>query len=214
MPRIDRSARRAELSGVGPARVGHTLGRWPGAHAKFALFGELLFVGLLVLVLAIPVVTAPLALAVGARHLRRFLSAEESSIGDVLTDLRRGILPSLAVGGLALVLAVVLVLDLALAHDGVIPGSVVFVALGWAVAIGASTTLVVAASRWAPERGWRVALAEAAATWATDARGMVFAAVALGLVVLATWQLVPLIVPAIGCLALALLAIPERARRA
>ena len=76
--REEKAARRADLSGAGPVLQERAPMRFPGATGAFALFGEVLLVGLLITVGGILLVTLPAALAAGIRHLRRYLNAEAS----------------------------------------------------------------------------------------------------------------------------------------
>ncbi|WKK72351.1 hypothetical protein Q0F99_05050 [Rathayibacter oskolensis] len=114
-------ARRAARDARAAAADGTAL-RWPGAANKFALFAEVLFTGVLVTVLALPLVTLPLALAVGARHLRRFVLDEPSTLGAALAEARAGLLRSLPIGLGLVVASAALALDLALVAGGALPG--------------------------------------------------------------------------------------------
>ena len=73
--KAEQAAVREARSGAGPTREGAEPGRNPGAAAKFGLFGEVLTVGLLMALISLAVVTLPIALAAGIRHLRRFVAA-------------------------------------------------------------------------------------------------------------------------------------------
>lgn len=210
--RAVRAVKRAELSGAGPTRVEHSPGRWPGAAAKFPLFGEVLYVGLLVSALSIPVVTIPLAFAVGTRHLRRYLLAEASGIALAGRDLRLGILRSLPLGLAMAAIVAALVVDMSLAQDRVIPGAELIAVVGWLGLAAVLCVLLTAARLWSPERGWLPALRGCWPVWCGDPVGVAYLLAAGGLVALLGWQLLPLVVPGIGCLVLALLAIPERTR--
>lgn len=166
--------------------------------------------GGIVLLVAVPVVTLPLALALGVRHLRRYLLAEAHGPGEVLADLRRGLLPSLVVGLATVLLAAALALDVALGTDGVLPGGRVVVVAGWVGLALLGTVLVVAARTWSPEDGWRPALRAVPQELAADPVGAGYVAVAVGFVALLTWQLPPLLLPGLGLLVFASLAVPER----
>lgn len=87
--------------------------RWPGAASKFALLGEVLWVGILVAVASLPVVTWPAAFAAGASHLRRFLRGEGATVGQFVDDVRRAVLRGAVVGAASLLVALLIVLDLA-----------------------------------------------------------------------------------------------------
>lgn len=208
----ERAARRAELSGSGPTRHGAPPARFPGARARFALFGEVLLVGLLVTVVGIAVVTLPAALAAGIRHLRRFVAAEDSRVGLFWGDVRRAVLPGLPVGAGALVLTLILLLDIDLARSGFLPGGALIEVVGWAGLAALALGLLVAAGAWTPATGWRGALRAVPGRVRADLGGAAYLVATAGFVGVATWALVPLFVPAIGCAALAVVAIPERRR--
>ncbi|WP_150307248.1 hypothetical protein [Planctomonas psychrotolerans] len=208
--RAVRSARRIEASGAGPARAGYAPGRWPEAGARFALFGEVLLVGIAVSVLSVGVITIPLALALGVRHLRRHLRSESSTLGDVLADARRGAVPSLALGVLVAIAGLVLVIDLALAADRLLPFAEVVGAAGAAAALALIVVLLTAARLWTPEQGWIAAFRGCPENWRRDPAGVLYLLAAIGLVAVLAWQFVPLVLPGIGCLLLAVVAIPER----
>jgi hypothetical protein len=214
MTRVDRAARRAALSGSGPTR-GETAheARFPGARGAFSLLGEVLYVGILVAVVSIPVVTLPAALAAGVRHLRRHLKADDSSLTWFWRDVRTGLVGGIGIGAASLVLAAVLALDIDLAGSGVLPGGPVVAAVGWAGLAALALAVFTAAGRWTPGGGWLGALREVPAAVRQDPAGaayLVATAVFAGIV---TWQLLPLVIPALGCVALAIVAVPERPRR-
>lgn len=209
--RQERAARRRDLDGTGPTVEERPPARFPGASARFALFGEVLFTGLLVTVVGLAVVTLPAGLAAGIRHLRRYVAAEDSRIGLFWRDVRRALLPGALVGVGALVLALILLLDIDLARF--LPGGVVVAWVGWAGLALLALALLAAAGAWTPERGWRGALRAVPALVRADIAGAFYLVATAGFVVVVTWALVPLFVPAIGCAALAVVAVPTRRRR-
>ena len=203
--------KREEQSGSGPARSAPQ-NRWPGAPGAFALFGEVLLIGLLVFVVSIPIVTLPLALAAGTRHLHRYLRAEDSGLALFWRDVRVG-LPGGVIVGLCSLLAVgILTLDLVLASSGMLPGGVVVGVAGWIgialVALGISS----AARTWNPATGWKRAVGTGFREATGDPVGSLYLLIACGFVVLVTWQLPPLLIPGLGVLVLAVVAVPERRR--
>jgi hypothetical protein len=204
------AVKKAERSGAGQERPDRRGDRWPGAMAKFAFFGEVLYVGVLVSALSIPLVTLPLAFAIGTRHLRRFLRAESSGLAAIGNDLKRGLLPSLPAGAAVLAAVLVLLVDLAVAHDRLIPGAILWTIVGWLGLAVLALAALTAASFWSPERGWFAAFRSCGSSWQRDPVGVCYLLAAIGFVPLLGWQLMPLVVPAIGCLVLALVAIPER----
>lgn len=202
MSRSSRAAREARAA----AADGSAL-RWPGATSSFALFAEVLYTGLLVTLLALPLVTLPLALAVGARHLRRFVLDEPSSLRAALAEARTGFLRSLPIG-LALVAAsAVLTLDLVLAAGGALPGAAAVAVVCASALAAALVVLLTASTLWTPDSRWAPLLREAAGVCVRDLRGSGAILVALLLAAVVTWQLAPLVVPALGCTVFAAVAL-------
>ena len=186
--------------------------RFPGAAAKFALFGEVLLIGLLVLVVGALVVTLPVALAAGIRHLGRYVAAEDSRLGLFWRDVRAGLAGGVVVGLVALVIAAVLGVDILLARTGMLPGGVVIEAVGWTGLAALAVALLVAAGAWEPSAGWRQAVRDVPAIVRGDVRALAFYVAAVALVVILTWMLPPLLPAALGCAVLAVVAVPHRRR--
>lgn len=209
----DRAARRAALSGSGPTRDDATpQARFPGAKSAFGLFGEVLLVGVLIALVSLPVLTLPAALAAGVRHLRRFLRAEESGLDWFWRDVRASLVGGLGIGAASAAIVAVLVLDIDLASTGLLPGGPVVGLVGWAGLGALAVGLFTAAGRWTPQLGWLGAIREVPGALRADPAGagyLLATGVFAGVV---TWQLAPLIVPALGCVALAIVAVPERPR--
>lgn len=210
--RAARAAVRADRSGSGPVLDERVPGRFPGAAAKFALFGEVLLVGLLVVLVGVLVVTLPIALAAGIRHLARYIAAEDSRLGLFWRDVRAGIAGGSVVGLIAAVIAVVLAVDIDLARSGFLPGGGVIEAVGWTGLAALAVGLLIAAGAWDPRTGWRAAVRSVPAIVRSDLRGLVFYVAAVALVVILTWMLPPLLPAALGCAVLAVVAVPERRR--
>jgi len=212
--REEKAIRRAALSGAGPTDESD-VARFPGARAGFALFGEVLMIGMLVTLIGLPLITLPAALAAGIRHLRRYVHAEDSRLTFFWSDLRAGVARGLVVGLGALVLTLILLLDIDLAASGALPGGVVVSTVGWVGLASLGVTLLVAAAAWTPETGWRRALRSVPGSLARDFPGALYLVSTVVFVVVVTWALPPLIIAGLGCAALAAVAIPERpARRA
>jgi hypothetical protein len=207
-----RAAKRADASGSGPTLDERPPARFPGATGAFALFGEVLLTGLLVAIAGIAVITLPAALAAGIRHLRRYLHAEASPARLFWRDVRSALPGGLVVGLVGVVLTVILLLDIDLAGSGMLPGGAAIAVIGWAGLVAGAVTLLSAAGAWTAERGWRAALWSVPAAVRADVRGALFLAATAGFVGVVTWMLAPLIVPALGCAALAVVAVPERRR--
>jgi hypothetical protein len=207
-----RAARRADASGSGPTLEERPAARFPGATGAFALFGEVLLVGVLVTVAGLAVVTLPAALAAGIRHLRRYLNAEASPARAFWSDVRSALPGGLVVGAVTLFVGGILTLDIVLANSGALPGGAVIGVIGWIGLVAAATLLLATAGTWSPEAGWRGALRTARAALVADVRGALYLASTAVFVGVAVWMLVPLIIPALGCAALAVVAIPARRR--
>ena len=211
--REHRAAKREARSGAGPTVAGIEPGVNPGATAKFGLFGEVLTIGLMMTIVALGVVTLPIALAAGIRHLRRFVAAEDSRAQLFWEDVRVGILSSLIVGVPAVLIAAVLTVDVVLAGSGTLPGGEVIAVIGWAGLLVLAVTVLIAAGSWSPELGWRAAVRAVPGTIRADAAGAAYIAAAAIFTGVVTWALAPLFIAGIGCAALAVVAVPARRRR-
>ncbi len=211
--REEKAARRADLSGAGPVLQERAPMRFPGATGAFALFGEVLLTGLLITVGGILLVTLPAALAAGIRHLRRYLNAEGSPQRQFWRDYLKALPGGLVIGVTGLLLVLILILDIDLAGSGALPGGLAVAAVGWVGLAAVAVTLLAAAGAWTPEAGWRAALRGVPASLSADIAGVLFLLATAVFVCVLTWVLVPLIIPALGCAALAVVAIPARRRR-
>jgi len=204
-----RRVRAQAVSGFGPTTAAPS-GAWPGAKQKFALFGEVLLTGIIVVVLSMPVVTIPLAIAVGKRHLMRFLRAEGSQLALVAGDVREGFVGGVGIGCAWLAATAILAMDLLLVASGALPGGIAVGALA-AVLLAALTMLMLwASASWTPAAGWRSAVRVGFASLRTDLVGSAYLLVGAALVVLFTWMLPPLVIPALGCVCFAAAAISAR----
>lgn len=209
----EKAARRADMSGAGPVREERAPMRFPGATGAFALFGEALLVGLLITLGGILLVTLPAALAAGIRHLRRYLNAESSPQRRFWRDYLAAMPGGLVVGFAALPLVLLLVLDIDLANSGALPGGAAVAIVGWVGLAVVAVALLSAAGAWTPGRGWRAAVRGVPAALRADVSGALFLVATAVFVCVVTWVLVPLVIPALGCAALAVVAIPARRRR-
>jgi hypothetical protein len=207
----ERAARRAADSGSGPTTQ-HEISRLPAAKNGFALFGEVLLVGLLMIVVSLPILTFPIALAAGSRHLRRFLAAEGSGLALFWSDVRAGLVGALGVGAATAALVLVLILDIDMASSGYLPGGAVVMAFGYGGLAVLAVVLFTMAAQWTPESTWRAALRGVPAHLRADPVGAGYLLATGVFAVVVTWQLAPLVVPALGCIAFAIVAIPERPR--
>jgi hypothetical protein len=211
--RAHRAAKREARSGAGHTVAGVEPGVNPGATAKFGLFGEVLTIGLMMTIVALGVVTLPIALAAGIRHLRRFVAAEDSRAGLFWDDVRAGILPSLIVGVPAALIASVLTIDVVLAGSGALPGGEAIAIIGWAGLLALAVAVLLAAGAWSPTLGWKDAVRAVPGAIRADAAGAAYIAAAAVFTGVVTWALAPLFIAGIGCAALAVVAVPGRRRR-
>ena len=210
----DRAARRAALSGSGPTHDDSaTTARFPGAKSAFGLLGEVLLIGILMAIVSLPVITIPAALAAGVRHLRRYLKAEDSGLEWFWRDVRASLLGGVGIGAASVVLAAVLALDIDLAGSGVLPGGPIVGVVGWLGLAALVLALFTAAGRWSPKVGWLGALRGVPGAVREDPPGAAYLVATGVFAAVVTWQLVPLVIPALGCIALAIVAVPERPRR-
>ena len=208
LTREQKAAQRAAISGSGPTRRNDSDA--PVPVAAFQMFGEAMLTGILVAVASLPIVTLPVALAAGARHLRAFIRGDASHWADFWREIRAGIAGSAGLGLGLLALSLIFVANTALAKTGALPGGVGIAWLTGAVTVAAATAIVMAGTVWDPETGWLVALRAVPALAGADVLGAVLFVVSIVLVVFLTMVLVPLIVPLLGVVALAMVAIPMR----
>lgn len=208
-----KAAMRADRSGSGPTLDERPAPRFPGASAAFGLFGEVLLIGLLMAIVSIPIVTLPIALAAGIRHMRRFVAAEHSPMSAFWADVRRGALPGAVVGLIGTVVTLVLLLDIDLARSGLLPGGALIEMIGWVGLAAVAVVLLAAAGAWTPETGWRGAVAAVPGIVRADVVGVFYLVATAGFAVVITWMLPPLLIAGLGCAALAIVAIPVRRRR-
>ncbi len=202
--------RRAARTGIGPTHDAPAPN--PGAVGAFALLGEVLLVGVVVVGFGFTVLTLPAALAAGIRHVRRFVRAEGSPFRALWADFLKALPAGLLVGAATALLGGVLALDIVVARSGAMPGGPVIEALGWVIAAAAAGGLLLVCAAWTSEAGWRAAFRAAPTAVAADPIGALYAVVAACFVGLAGWMLLPLAIPAAGCAALAAVAAPARRR--
>lgn len=207
-------ARRAARSGSGPVPRETAPPRWPGAANTFSLVGAVVTTGLLVTAGSVAVITFPSALAAGIRHLRRGLKGDVAPMGRFWRELLTALPGGLLVGAAGIGAALLLLLNISLASSGALPGGMIVAAVSWAALAGVVLLTVSMAGRWTPGAGWRRTFRPTASELSADPVGALFILVAAALAVLVARQFFPLIIPALGCLALAVVAAPERRRAA
>jgi hypothetical protein len=179
----------------------------------FALLGEVLLTGVIVAVLALPGLTLPAALAAGIRHLRRFIQGEGSRLSMVWRDARDAAVGGVGVAVAALlgVVAALMAIGLA-AADPTVVGTVMSM-VGWLGVGIIATAVVMAAGAWTPDGGWWRAVRGLRDQLDASPSGVVYLLVAVALTAVLTWQFVLLLVPSLGIVALAVVAVQSRARR-
>ncbi|WP_411113478.1 hypothetical protein [Streptomyces sp. 029-5] len=178
---------------------------------RFALFADMLAVGLFTTVASLPLLTAPAALAAGCSVLRDSARTERTATAGRYRDALRahGVARTLAAGAVPLALGALFLLDLALAGAGLPGAAAVSVALA-VVGAGALVVAVRAAAHPVARRSWPAAVRCAARRSAADPAGSVLIAVALALCAAIVWALPPLVLLAAGPPALAAVSVELR----
>lgn len=177
---------------------------------RFALFGECLTAGLLVVLTALPVFTLLPALAAGCAHIRAHVDCETTALRAFFVRFKAaqpgGRLLSLGVVACFGVLALdVVVLRPVVAGGGPVAAVCVVAAICLAVVV------LRAAATWTPEARWPALLREAARrAVVVDPSGSLLLVMALGVLTVVTWQLPPLVVPMLGCVLMAAVAVERR----
>ncbi|MFV0429903.1 MAG: hypothetical protein ACK5KO_10825 [Arachnia sp.] len=196
-----RRAQSAALSGSGPCPDEAPPAAHPGGVGKFALFAEVMWAGVLIVVLSLPILTLPAALVAGIGHLRRFLAAEPSGIGAVLRDFRASVVGGLGVAVVALAgaAASILTMGLARADDTQIGTLMIVVSVAAVVIIVAA--LVMSAAAWTREGGWLRSARGLRSQLDADLGGAGYVVVALLCAALLAWQQFILVLPGLGLVA-------------
>ena len=177
---------------------------------RLPLFAECLTAGVLVVLAALPVVTLLPALAAGCAHVKAHVDGESTALRAFLDRVRDasrcGLGPSIAVvagfGALAADVAVLRRVDL--------PGGGVVGAVCVAAAVGLAVVVLRAAADWSPTERWSTLLRSAARRGTSDVVGSLLLVMALGVLAVITWQLPPLVVPMLGCVLMAAVAVERR----
>jgi hypothetical protein len=178
----------------------------------FALFGEMLLTGVVVTLLALPVLTLPAALAAGIRHLRRYVDEEAAPYATLWRDARAAAAGAAAVALAALLGAAAAVFAIGLAGADPTPAGTVMAAVGW-LALGIiATAVVLSAGAWTPDGGWRTAVHGLRDQLDADPAATLHVFVAVALAAVVTWQFLPLLAPALGVVAFAVVAVQRRSR--
>jgi len=177
---------------------------------RFALFGEVLLVGVIVLVLSLPVVTVVPVLAVGVRHLGRFLVGENDSLRRMLRDLLPAIRDLWPLGLLTPAALVLLAYNVWFARTGLQPGGQAFGVVNAVVAAGVVVVALRVAGAWIPGQHWWRSVRAAARCARLDLGGSALLVAAVVMCGVLVWMLTPLMLIVGGLLALAVLAVEHR----
>ncbi|UFU02555.1 hypothetical protein LQF12_13810 [Ruania suaedae] len=178
------------------------------------LFAEVMSTAVVVLVLCLPVLTVPAALAAGVTHLRRHLEGRSDTVRELLADFARQVRGSWLLAAGALLLASALVLNLDIARFTALPGAEVI----RIVSIAGLATLVLVLVRAIELRGlqpgsWRAAVPAGARLALADPVGSVLVLTAVGLCVTITWMYALLVILAPGLLTFAIVGVASRRAR-
>ncbi|ASN21459.1 Poxvirus protein I5 [Arthrobacter sp. YN] len=197
---------------------------------RFALFAETILAGVIVLLLSVPLVTAPAAYAAGVAHLERHLSGRDDSLRSLWGNFRRALPGSWKFGITTAVAAVVIVLNLLLALVGQLPGRAVILPATLILAAAGAVLLLRTAANWSggvnwdgdagrqpaevPGRQrWAAAYSSAKDDSVRDWSGSLLLLAALFMTVVFVWMLQALFVIVPGTLVLAAAAVKIRSHR-
>ncbi|MEO6086381.1 MAG: hypothetical protein ABIQ18_25030 [Umezawaea sp.] len=177
---------------------------------RFPLFAECLTAGVLVLLAALPLVTLLPALAAGCAHVKAHVDGETTSLraffDRVRVACRGGLAPSIAVVVGFGVLAVDVVV---VRRTGLVGGGAVGAVCAAAV-VGLAVVVLRAVADWSPDDRWTALVRGAARRTVADPAGSLLLVMALGVLGVVTWQLPPLVVPMLGCVLMAAVAVERR----
>ncbi|ABM09667.1 hypothetical protein [Paenarthrobacter aurescens] len=197
---------------------------------RFALFAETILAGVIVLLLSVPLVTAPAAYAAGVAHLERHLSGRDDSLRSLWGNFRRALPGSWKMGITTAVAAVVIVLNLLLALVGQLPGRAAILPATLILAAAGAVLFLRITANWSgsvtwsgdagqqpavvpgPQR-WAAAYANAKADAVRDWTGSLLLLAAVFMTVVFVWMLQALFVIVPGTLVLAAAAVKIRSHR-
>lgn len=207
-------SRRSEPAAVVARRRASTLIA-PEERRRFggggvALFSEMLIVGMAVTAASLPVVTMVPALAGGVRHLTEHLSDRADSPRLLLLSIGRAIRGGWLFGLCSTAVIALLVLDIELGIEGLVPGGTPFVAASGVLLAGVALVVCRTAACWRPASGWRDAYRRARRLTLSDPVGSLYVLAGLLVAVTMVWMFRPMVVIAPGMLALALVAAERR----
>ncbi len=197
---------------------------------RFALFSETILAGVIVLLLSVPLVTAPAAYAAGVAHLERHLSGRDDSLRSLWGNFRRALTGSWKLGITTAVAAVLIVLNLLLALVGQLPGRAAILPATVILAAGGAVFLLRITANWSGQVAWNgdedqvptdvpgsecwaAAYASAKSDSLRDWSGSLLLLAAVFMAVVFVWMLQALFVIVPGTLVLAAAAIKIRSHR-
>jgi hypothetical protein len=182
------------------------------ASNGFALLTEVLLTGVIILLLALPVLTLPAALVAGIGHLRRYVDNEGARLSALWRDFREAVVGGLGVAGASLLGTAVAILAIGLAGADPTPVGTVMSIVAWLGLGIIATAVVMAAGAWARAGGWWRAVRGLRDQVEADPAAPVYLLVSIGLAAVLTWQFVLLLLPSFGLVAFAVVAVSARSR--
>jgi hypothetical protein len=197
---------------TGSVPSGHTapLDRgMPTFAERFALFAECLVVGVLVTLSLPGLVTILPAWAAGCAHIRAHLDGESTPLARLLRNCLTAFKRSLRVSLLLAAALALVAFDLLIVWAG-LPGGRAVAAVCAVAATGLIVVTMRAGSVWTPGDDWTALLRDAVRRSAHDIRGTLLVVLALGMLAVITWQLLSLLIPMLGCVAMATVAVERR----
>lgn len=208
---------------------GKSLGKRAVPVNRFALFSETLLAGVIVLLLSLPLVTAPAAYAAGVAHLERHLSGRDDSLKTLWRNFRLALPGSWRYGITTAAVAVVIVLNLLLALVGQLPGRALILPATLVLAAAGAVLLLRTTANWsgavdwdgdalptpaaAGKERWSEAYRAAKEDSLRDWSGSLLLLAAMGMAVVFVWMLQALFVVVPGTLVLAAAAVKIRSRK-
>jgi hypothetical protein len=181
------------------------------ATSGFALWGEVLLVGVAVTVASLPVVTLPAALAAGVGHLRRHVDDQSTAASLFWRDLRDALWGGIGVGVAALLGTVAALFAIGLASaDGTGVGTAMTLVGHLGIGL-VGVAVLLAAGAWSRDGGWLRAVRGLRDRLDAYPAGALYLLLAVAATALLTWQFLLLLVPSLGLAALAVVAVTSRA---
>jgi len=172
-----------------------------GSTRGLPLFAEAVYAGAVVCVIGVAVVTVPLGIWVGARHIRRFLRSERSGLAEMGADIKRGFRALTALGSVLLVAVCASAMSAFLAGVAEVPGARLIALANGIVIFVEVVTATVMASAWLPGVSWKSAVTRLAVPKLL--RSCLWCGIAVICTLFMAWQLLPLLIAGAGLISLA-----------